>query len=104
MIGMTYKEKKSHEKDEYLYNNQFRFDEVLWCTPICSDNFDITQIGDIFLNKDIAPPSHRQYYYEFTFIVSGKGAISTHNFASSGEIGCIYLSRHDEDPTICSDK
>ncbi len=82
--------------DEYWYNNKFRYDRVMWRSPLITDNFGIAQIGEIYCKENISPPEHYQQFYELTFVVAGKGACVTDGVKTDLAAKAVYLSRPGE--------
>ncbi len=89
--------------DEYWYNNKFRYDRVMWRSPLTTENFAIAQIGEIYCRENISPPEHYQLFYELTFAVSGHGICATDGISTELIPNCIYLSRPKEYHKILSD-
>ncbi len=92
------------DDNEYWYNNKFRFDNVMWLSPLATENFDITQLGEVYCEKDIGPPEHYQHFYELTFIVTGHGYCYTDGICCELNPGMIYLSCPGENHKIVSDR
>ncbi len=90
--------------DEYWYNNKFRYDNVMWQSPLNTENFGIAQIGEIYCRENISPPEHYQLFYELTFAVSGRGQCSTDGVTTVLTPQTVYLSRPEEYHKITSDR
>ncbi len=90
--------------DEYWYNNRFRYDNVMWQSPLTTENFGISQIGEVYCRENISPPEHYQLFYELTFVVSGHGFCNTDGVTMELRPNMIYLSRPDEYHKITSDR
>ncbi len=90
--------------NEYWYNNKFRFDDVMWQSPFITENFGITQLGEVYCEKDISPPEHYQQFYELTFVVSGHGYGCTDGIRCELTPGTVYLSCPGEYHAIVSNR
>ncbi len=90
--------------DEYWYNNKFRYDNIMWRSPLATENFGIAQIGEIYCRESIAPPEHYQLFYELTFVVSGHGYCAADGVTMELMPNAIYLSRPDEYHSILSSR
>ncbi len=92
------------DENEYWYNNKFRFDSVMWASPFSTENFDITQLGEMYCEKDIAPLEHYQKFYELTFVITGHGYSYADGVPCELHPGAVYLSCPGEYHKIVSDK
>lgn len=71
---------------KFHFNNEFFLDPQLY------ENVSLYQIGDLSCNSGYKIGVHRQYCYEISYIVSGKGFYYTNDVKHPVKEGDIYLN------------
>ena len=83
---------------------KFHFDNEYISEPVRYGPILLWQIGDIGCDPGYVVKDHRQYCYEITYVVGGRGKISSGGGISYAvEKGKLYLNRPDEIHRIESD-
>ncbi len=79
--------KLQHSEDKkFHFNNEYFLDPQLY------DHISLYQIGDLSCNSGYTISSHKQYCYEISYIVSGKGYYYTNGVRHAVKEGDIYLN------------
>lgn len=73
-------------------NKKFHFNIDYWDKPQIYDSITLFQIGDISCNGNNTIGSHIQRCYEITYIVSGKGWISSNEKIYTVKHGDIFIN------------
>ncbi|MBQ9805197.1 MAG: helix-turn-helix transcriptional regulator [Clostridia bacterium] len=85
-------------------NSRYHFNNVFLDKALLCDRFYLYQIGERFCNdrEEIAP--HKQFCAEITYVISGKGTISTNGVKTSVSKNDCYLSFQGDVHGVSSDK
>lgn len=81
---------------ERIGENKFHFDRTYYNQPQIYDFITLYQIGDLYCQGGYSIGEHRQYCYEISYIVSGKGYYSSNENKYPVKAGDIYLNIPDE--------
>ncbi|NSW90547.1 MAG: AraC family transcriptional regulator [Firmicutes bacterium] len=76
--------------------NTFHFDRTFYNEPQIYDFITLYQIGDLYCRGGYSIGEHKQYCYEISYIVSGKGYYSSNENKYPVKAGDIYLNMPGE--------
>ncbi|MBE6601316.1 MAG: helix-turn-helix domain-containing protein [Ruminococcaceae bacterium] len=84
-------------------NSRYHFNHVFLDQALLCDRFYLYQIGERFCNdkEEILP--HKQFCAEITFVISGKGVISTNGEKTTVGKNDCYFSFQDDVHAVSSD-
>lgn len=85
------------------YNSKYHFNNLFLLAPIPCENSLVYQLGEIYCSHTSEVPEHPQNFFEFTFVLEGKGIVYTDGSPISvGQYDC-YWSIPGENHRIVSD-
>lgn len=90
-------------KLQHTDQKKFHFNNEFFLEPQLYEYISLYQLGDLSCNGGYEIESHRQYCYEISYIVSGKGQYYTNGKAYSLKEGDIYLNLPGEIHTGIAD-
>lgn len=84
-------------------NSRYHFNHVFLDEALLCDRFYLYQIGERFCNDKEQILPHKQFCAEITFVISGKGVLSTNGEKTTVGKNDCYLSFRDEVHAVSSD-
>lgn len=85
-------------------NSRYHFNKVFLDKVLLCDHFRLYQIGERFCNDKEEIKPHKQFCAEITFVISGKGFLSTNGVETAVSQNDCYLSFQGEIHSVRSDK
>lgn len=85
-------------------NSRYHFNNVFLNEALLCDRFYLYQIGERFCNDQEEIVPHKQFCAEITYVISGKGTISTNGTRTSVAKHDCYLSFQGDIHGVHSDK
>lgn len=85
-------------------HSKFHFDNMHWKDPVLFGPILLYQIGDLACEGGYTTGQHKQFCYEISYAVSGKGVFSTDGVKQAVKKGDIYLNRPGEVHNVVADK
>jgi len=93
-----------NETEKINKHKKFHFDNIYVENPRSYEHIILYQIGDLSCESGYEIGEHKQYCYEISYIVSGKGCFYTNGRPYSVKKGDIYLSLPGEYHNGVADK
>lgn len=91
-------------KDLNDIGRQFEFDNAYWAQPKQCRFIDLFQVGELACEGNFEIDNHLQICHEITYIISGKGYVTTDSKTLNAAAGDVFLTRKGQMHSIKADK